>query len=118
MQEEGARVLAAVPRNTQVVALDGGGKPDRRNVVARTTLPALGQRAIAGETILGDEIELEAEAGAPKRYELSAPEGFPIDAEALELATPIFQELGLSNDQANKLMPVAAQLLQMRSIRR
>ena len=30
--------------------LDGGGKPDRRNVVARTTLPALGQGAIAGET--------------------------------------------------------------------
>ncbi|MGY1410225.1 MULTISPECIES: 23S rRNA (pseudouridine(1915)-N(3))-methyltransferase RlmH [unclassified Luteimonas] len=26
MQEEGARVLAAVPRNTQVVVLDGGGK--------------------------------------------------------------------------------------------
>lgn len=56
--------------------------------------------------------EGEAEAapeGPPEAYELTAPEGIALDAEAIELATPVFKELGLDNEQANKLMPVAAE---------
>lgn len=44
----------------------------------------------------------------PEQYELKAPEGFEIDEASLEAATPVFKELGLSNEQADKLMPVAA----------
>lgn len=53
-----------------------------------------------------------APEGVPEAYELTAPEGTTLDAEAVAAATPVFKELGLSNEQANKLMPVAAQFAQ------
>lgn len=67
-------------------------------------------------TVLGGAVEAKADdaapaeevTGAPDAYELAAPEGFTITPEAKELAEPVFRDLNLSNDQANKLMPVAA----------
>ena len=49
----------------------------------------------------------DAAPEVPDAYELTASEGVTLDPVALEAATPVFKELGLSNDQANKLMPVA-----------
>jgi hypothetical protein len=43
----------------------------------------------------------------PEAYELTAPEGFALDAKLIEDVTPIFKEAGLSNEAANKLMPAA-----------
>src|SRR5438270_5041760 len=40
-------------------------------------------------------------------YSLKAPEGFQIDAGMMEVASPTFREIGLNNDQAQKLMPLA-----------
>lgn len=48
----------------------------------------------------------------PEAYELVAPEGIILDPALIEAATPIFKDMGLSNDQANKLMPIAAQMAQ------
>lgn len=67
-------------------------------------------------SLLGGEVKDEAEAAkadepehvVPEKYELAV-EGLELDAAAIESAEPVFKELGLSNDQANKLMPVAAQ---------
>lgn len=64
-----------------------------------------------GSVLGGDVAEDKAEGDdAPQRppeaYEL-AMEGVELDREAVEAAEPVFRELGLSNDQANKLMPVA-----------
>lgn len=60
-------------------------------------------------TVLGGEGETTAtEVIVPEAYELTAPEGVTLDPESIELATPIFKEMGLSNEAANKLMPVAA----------
>lgn len=42
----------------------------------------------------------------PEKYELAAPEGFTIDDTLLSEADPVFRELGLTNDAANKLMPL------------
>ena len=43
--------------------------------------------------------------GAPKAYaDFSIPEGHTLDAATIESATPIFRELGLSQDQAQKLV--------------
>jgi hypothetical protein len=53
-----------------------------------------------------------ADAGIPDQYQLTAPEGLTLDPVAIELATPVFRDLGLSNEQANKLMPVAGQFAQ------
>lgn len=58
----------------------------------------------------GDEAgkEAEPEHVVPEKYELAV-EGLELDAAAIEQASPVFKELNLSNEQANKLMPVAAQ---------
>lgn len=53
-----------------------------------------------------------AEHVVPEAYELTAPEGMTIDTDLLEEATPIFKEAGLSNDQANAILPVAKSLME------
>jgi hypothetical protein len=60
-----------------------------------------------------NEAEGEAsEAAVPETYTLSTPDGFEaIDTEVLAEATPVFQELGLTNEQADKLTPIAAALV-------
>ena len=50
------------------------------------------------------EEETPAPAGAPEKYELSAAEGQEFDAASFEVVEPIFREIGLSNDQAQKLV--------------
>jgi hypothetical protein len=78
------------------------------------TTPDNGSDAGAGDaTVLGgdsaDTAGGEAAKAVPDNYELAPVEGIAIDDESLELAAPVFKELGLDNDQANKLMPVAAE---------
>lgn len=60
--------------------------------------PAKGAEAGEG----GDQAATPA--GAPEKYELTAPEGSTFDAEAFEAVEPVLRELGLSNDQAQKLV--------------
>ena len=68
---------------------------------------ALGGGEEAAETT---EAATEAKPAVPETYELAAPEGFEkLDDDAVAAATPVFKELGLSNEQANKLMPVAGE---------
>ena len=72
----------------------------------------------AGETsVLGGEVAEEAAAadeapaGPPEAYELSL-EGFEIDAELAGEAEPVFRELGLSNEQANALLPLVPKVME------
>ena len=84
-----------------------------------------------GKTILGSDAEKEAkDAGdgdreegdsdksdkadeeVPETYELTAPEGQELDAEAVEAFTPIAKELGLTNAQAQKLTDLHAAAIQ------
>lgn len=63
-------------------------------------------------TVLGAQEEtVEAPAGPPETYELSL-EGVELDAALVAEAEPIFRELGLSNDQANALLPLAPKLME------
>lgn len=51
-----------------------------------------------------------AKPGAPEKYEpFKAPEGFEIDAPTAEKASAVFKELGLNQDQAQKLVDFYAQ---------
>ena len=63
----------------------------------------------AGDDAPADDVADDTPA-VPEKYELAL-EGVEIDAAMLEEATPILQELKLSNDQANTLLPVAAKLV-------
>lgn len=53
-----------------------------------------------------------AEEGVPEAYALAAPEGVELDAALVLEATPVLRELGLSNEAASKLVPVAAKLVE------
>lgn len=58
----------------------------------------------------GDE---GAAAGAPEKYELTPPEGFEaIDAALMGEAEPVLRELNLSNEQAQKLVPLVGKAIQ------
>lgn len=68
---------------------------------------------IAAETKVTEEAAAAAKAAEiPEAYELTAPEGLTLDPADIETATPVFKDLGLTNEQANKLMPVAAAFAQ------
>lgn len=72
-----------------------------------------GQEGAADASEAGEGGDADAAAGLPEKYELTAPEGFEaIDAEMVEAADPILRDLKLSNEDAQKLMPLAGQLVQ------
>lgn len=75
----------------------------------------LGGKPVASEaeteTEATTEAEVETPAGAPEKYEF-AMEGVELDADLLTEAEPILRELNLSNDDANKLLPAANQLVE------
>lgn len=53
----------------------------------------------------------EPVTGAPEKYELAAPEGYELEPETTAAFEGIARELNLTNDQANKLVPLGAQLV-------
>lgn len=58
----------------------------------------------------GDE---GAAAGAPEKYELTPPEGFEaIDAALMGEAEPVLRELNLTNEEAQKLVPLVGKAIQ------
>jgi len=63
---------------------------------------------LGGETV---EETTEAPVGPPEKYELAL-EGIELDVGLVAEAEPIFRELGLSNDQANALLPLAPKLME------
>ncbi|WP_333883816.1 hypothetical protein [Sphingobium yanoikuyae] len=79
-----------------------------------TALGGAGKKAGA-EGEAGGEGEQGEQAPAhviPEGYELTAPDGMTIDAALLTEATPIFKEAGLSNDQAQAILPAAKSLVE------
>lgn len=75
----------------------------------------LGTEETAEETTLlsedsveeGSEVkEAEGKPVVPESYEIKAPEGMELDTALMEKVTPIFKELGLTNEQVQKLADV------------
>lgn len=52
----------------------------------------------------------QEQVAAPESYRLTVPEGMTVDQELLGAATPVLRELGLNDEQASKLAPLAAQV--------
>jgi hypothetical protein len=53
---------------------------------------------------------LESAEPKPGEYQLDMPEGVTVDADLLTAATPVLRDLGLSDEQASKLVPLAQQV--------
>jgi hypothetical protein len=87
-------------------------------VTTETTADAVDETVLGGavddEQATTTEPENKAEeqpaSVVPEKYELAL-EGMDIDADLLTAADPVFRELGLSNEQANALLPVAKQIM-------
>lgn len=63
-----------------------------------------------GDPAGSEDKEEEAADGPPEEYaDFAAPEGITLDPEALETFKPIAKELGLTQEQAQKLVDVQAQ---------
>ncbi|QPT15226.1 peptidase [Serratia rubidaea] len=63
----------------------------------------------------GDKPDKDDKPAAPEKYEFSAPEGQELDANALSVFEPIAKELGLSQEQAQKLVDIYPQLQQQQA---
>ena len=73
-----------------------------------SALSAAGAAEPKADAAAPDQAEAPKPAAVPEKYELKAPEGMELDASALEAATPIFKDLGLTTEQAQKLTDVYA----------
>lgn len=74
--------------------------------------PGEGEASAAAEGEGGAGGDEAAAAGPPEKYELSVPDGFEaIDTDVMSEAEPILRELKLTNEQADKLTPIAAGLV-------
>ena len=73
-----------------------------------SALSAAGAAEPKADAAAPAQAEAPKPAAVPEKYELKAPEGMELDASALEAATPIFKDLGLTTEQAQKLADVYA----------
>lgn len=76
------------------------------------------------ETLLGTEVketpETKTEAESekkviPEKYELKAPEGMTLDQGMLDSLTPVFKEIGITQEQAQKLADTYAPILKQQA---
>ena len=86
--------------------------PDVETSVLGGALPADGAQEAPQAEAPADPPAPAADAPVvPEKYELAL-EGLTLDAALVEAADPVLRELGLSNDQANSLLPLAQQIQQ------
>lgn len=62
-----------------------------------------------------DKAEKDKKPAAPEKYEFVAPEGQELDANALSVFEPIAKELGLTQEQAQKLVDIYPQIQQQQA---
>ncbi|QDL30761.1 peptidase [Serratia liquefaciens] len=67
------------------------------------------------EKDLADKAEKDKKPAAPEKYEFAAPEGQELDANALSVFEPIAKELGLTQEQAQKLVDIYPQIQQQQA---
>jgi hypothetical protein len=72
--------------------------------------PVEGEAKAEGEE--AKDGEKDAKSEVPEAYDLKMPDGVELDAKALEQFTPVLKDLGLNNEQAQKLTDVYAAMQQ------
>ena len=86
--------------------LDGGAPKDDSQVSRDTTVQTPEQKAAAEKEAADKKAaDDKAKAGAPEKYEdFKLPEGMELDKEALAEFLPLAKDLGLTQEQAQKLI--------------
>jgi len=79
-----------------------------------TLLGGASKEAVEGD--VGDPAEVAQAEGPPEAYEIALKDAdgndMALDADLLAEATPILKEIGLTNEQANKIAPMALKMMQ------
>lgn len=94
------------PPSTEAVAQPQGNSPEARNPdgsLKGNVSTALPNPSQTPETKPSTEAKPDAPT-VPEKYEFKAPEGFELNADLIAKAEPIFKELGLTQDAAQKLI--------------
>lgn len=112
--ETTATTDAAETANVETGAATGAADADTDGILGSAADAGAGDGAGDGEAADAADAgaEAAADAGLPEKYELTAPEGFEINETVLADATPVFQELGLGQEQAQKLVPLGQKLIE------
>lgn len=118
MAEEQSTTPNVTQGNDQSARTETGEIKDQQGTQATTSTEASKEQTStkdqSNQSSDGTKTETKAETKAtepgkvPDKYEFKAPEGFEIDAKVIEDATPVFKELGLTNEQGQKLMDLYA----------
>lgn len=103
-----ASVLATASTADAKADAAAKGAPDAKTAAEKTGDAKTDAKA-DGDGKEGDKAKDDKAKGVPEKYEFKMPEGMELDTAALEKATPVFKELGLSNDQAQKLTDLYAE---------
>lgn len=112
---ESASLLGGEPAAEPQPGTEGEGQP----VDAQEPAPQEGEGEEGGKAPKDGDDDGKGEDGPPEKYEFTAPEGYEgeLDQDALSELEPVARELGLTNEQANKLVAVQAKHLQAQQAR-
>ena len=102
--EEGGAGDAAVGDSVEGAVAAVGGDPASDDSVGRTgDDAATGEGATDDKGTADEEDKDAAKPEVPEKYDLTVPEGYTVDDNIMAEFTDVAHELGLNNDQANKL---------------
>lgn len=101
-------VAKATPAKADVV--DNKAKPaEAAKTEAKPETPAQELKTLLDEASEDEMKEGEVKSNVPEKYDFKLPEGMVLDDAKVAAVTPLFKELGLSNEQAQKLIDFQAQ---------
>ncbi len=85
-------------------------KPESSTTTTSTETKPADTKPADGKAPAAADTKPAPTAGAPEKYaDFTAPEGYTLDAKLIEQAVPILRELGLNQEQAQKLISLQAQ---------
>ena len=102
----GAATTTTSEANTTILA---GGEGDAGKTAEGVEAGDKSAEAGKGGEGEGKKPDADAAKGPPEKYEFTMPEGVELDAVLAEKVDPVLRELGLNNEQANKLASTFAE---------
>lgn len=96
------------------------GKPPvdtKTDEVKTDAKPDADSQAKAEPTKTDEQTKTDAKVNVPESYDLKAPEGMTLDEAAVVAITPVFKELNITNEAAQKLVEAQATIQQEQLVR-
>ena len=102
---------AASDKSIMGDAVDEAGQAENKRLLEADP-KTLNADELAARKVLEDAKKVEAAKTVPEKYEVKLPDGMSADTTLLEKMTPVFKEMGITGEQAQKLVDVYAPYVQ------